>query len=58
MVVKSKVESEHINDLGAIFEILRRHKLRLNAAKCSFGAGLGKFLGYMITHHGIKVDLD
>ena len=58
MVVKSKVEFEHINDLGAIFEILRRHKLRLNAAKCSFGAGLGKFLGYMITHHGIKVDPD
>ena len=58
MMVKCKVESEHINDLEAIFEILRRHKLRLNAAKCSFGAGLGKFLGYMITHHGIKVDPD
>ena len=27
MVVKSKLESEHINDLGNIFEILRRHKL-------------------------------
>ena len=24
MVVKSKVESEHINDLGNIFEILRK----------------------------------
>ena len=56
MVVKSKVESEHINDLRAIFEILRRHKLRLNAAKCSFGMGSGKFLGYVVTHHGIEVD--
>ena len=27
MVVKSKVESEHVNDLRNIFEILRRHKL-------------------------------
>ena len=27
MVVKSKLEFEHINDLGNIFEILRRHKL-------------------------------
>ena len=27
MVVKSKLESEHVNDLGNIFEILRRHKL-------------------------------
>ena len=56
MVVKSKVESEHINDLRNIFEILRKHKLRLNAAKCSFGVGSSKFLGYMVTHCGIEVD--
>ena len=56
VVVKSKVESGHIDDLENIFEILRKHKLRLNVAKCSFGVGSGKFLGYMVTHHGIKVD--
>ena len=39
MVVKSKVESEHVNDLEDIFRILRRHKLRLNAFKCSFSVG-------------------
>ena len=58
MVVKSKLESKHINNLGNIFEILRRHKLRLNASKCSFGVRPGKFLGYMVTHRGIKVNLD
>ena len=58
MVVKSKVESEHVNDLGNIFAILRKHKLRLNASKCSFGVGFGKFLGYMVTHHGIEVNPD
>ena len=58
MVVKSKVESDHINDLGNIFDFLRRYKLRLNASKCSFGVGLAKFLGYMVTHHGIKVNFD
>ena len=58
MVVKRKVESEHINDLGDIFEILRKHKLRLNATKYSFGVGSGKFLGYMVTHYGIEVDPD
>ena len=56
VVVKSKVESGHIDDLENIFEILRKHKLPLNVAKCSFGVGSGKFLGYMVTHHGIKVD--
>ena len=58
MVVKSKVVSKHMGNLGNIFEILRRHKLRLNASKCSFGIGLGKFLGYMVTHCGIEVNPD
>ena len=58
MVVKSKVESEHVNDLGNIFVILRKRKLRLNASKCSFSVGFGKFLGYMVTHHGIEVNPD
>ena len=58
MVVKSKVESEHVGDLGDIFEILRKHKLHLNASKCSFGVGSGKFLGYMVTHCGIEVNPD
>ena len=58
MVVKSKVELEHINDLRNIFEILRRHKLHLNATKCSFGVGSGKFLGYMVTYLRIEFDPD
>ena len=58
MVVKSKVVSEHVGDLGNIFEILKKHKLCLNASKCSFGVGLGKFLGYMVTHRVIEVNLD
>ena len=50
MVVKSKVVSVYVGDLRSIFEILRKHKLRLNASKCSFGVGSEKFLGYMVTH--------
>ena len=56
MVVKSKVVTEHLEDLSDIFDVLRRHKLRLNASKCSFGVGLGKFLGYMVAHRGIEVN--
>ena len=58
MVVKSKLVSEHLTDLTSIFEILREHKLRLNASKCSFGVGSGKFLGYIVTHRGIEVNPD
>ena len=58
MVVKSKVVSEHLEDLGGTFNVLRRHKLRLNVSKCSFGVGSSKFLGYMVTHKGIEVNPD
>ena len=58
MVVKSKTKSKHVNDLGDIFGILRWHKLHLNASKCSFGARSGRFLGYMVTHRGIEINLD
>ena len=58
MVVKSKVVFEHVGDLTNIFEILREHKLRLNASKCSFGVGSGKFLVYMVTQRGIEVNLN
>ena len=56
MVVKSKVVFEHVGDLRNIFKILRKHKLHLNASKCSFGMGSSKFLGYMVTHQGIEVN--
>ena len=58
MVVKSKVVSEHVRDFANIFGILRKHKLCLNASKCSFGVGSGKFLDYMVTHKGIEVNIE
>ena len=58
MVVKSRMVSEHVGDLTSILGILRKHKLRLNASKCSFGVGSRKFLGYMVTHRRIEVNPD
>ena len=39
-----------------MFEVVRQHKLRLNADKCVFGVEDGKFLGYLITNRGIEVN--
>ena len=58
MVVKSKMMTRHLGDLGDIFYVLRRHKLHLNASKCFFGMGSSQFLGYMVTHRGIEVNPD
>jgi hypothetical protein len=58
MVVKSKLSQNHLEDLTKTFRILRLHKLRLNASKCVFGVGSGKFLGFMVSHRGIEVNPD
>ena len=58
MVVKNKWEAQHIEDFKGVFKVLWQHKLRLNADKCAFGVGAGKFLGYLITNRGIEVNPD
>ena len=58
MVMKSKEIPDHVDDLRNIFGTLREHKLCLNASKCSFEVGSEKFLGYMVSHQGIEVNLE
>ena len=57
MVVKSKVVAEHVGDLGSVFKVLRKHKLRLNASKCSLSVGSGKFLAIWSPTVGLKLTL-
>ena len=38
--------------------MLQKYRLCLNAKKCAFGVGAGKFLGYLITSRGIEVSPD
>ena len=58
MVVKSIFAEDHLDDLRAVFNILRRHSLKLNASKCAFGVGSEKFLGFMVTQQGIEANPD
>ena len=58
MVVKSKREARHIKDLQGVFEVLRQHKLRLNADKCAFNVRASKFQRYLITNQRIEVNPD
>lgn len=58
MVIKSRENQRHIEDLMEVFEILKQHKLHLNTNKCAFGLRARKFLRYMIMHRGIKVNSD
>ena len=58
MIVKSSEMETHCENLKEAFGELRRHNMRLNPEKCSFGIQSGKFLGYMITRRGIEVNPD
>ena len=58
MITKFESEDDHIVNLRKLFERLRKFKLRLNPAKCTFGVKSGKLLGFIVTKKGIEVDLD
>ncbi|PKI51576.1 hypothetical protein CRG98_028038, partial [Punica granatum] len=58
MIAKSKEGEDHLVNLKRLFDRLREYKLRLNPAKCTFGARSGKLLGFMVSEHGIEVDTD
>ncbi|XP_040948671.1 uncharacterized protein [Gossypium hirsutum] len=56
MIAKSWEEKEHVGNLKKLFERLRKFQLKLNPAKCTFGATSGKLLGFIISEKGIEVD--
>nr|KYP61733.1 Retrovirus-related Pol polyprotein from transposon 17.6 [Cajanus cajan] len=58
MVIKSASTDDHIRDLETIFDEVRRHHMRLNLAKCTFGVAGGKFLGFMLSKRGIEANPD
>ncbi|MGZ7848049.1 hypothetical protein ACXVWQ_10835, partial [Haemophilus sp. SZY H57] len=58
MIAKSRSGEDHTVILRKLFERLRKFKLRLNPAKCVFGATSSKLLGFVVSSKGIDVDPD
>ncbi|XP_040369443.1 uncharacterized protein LOC121051299 [Rosa chinensis] len=58
VVVKSQQKRDHIADLRKVFERMRRHKLKMNPAKCVFAVQAGDFLGFIVHQRGIEVPAD
>ena len=49
MLVKSKWEDDHLNDLQETFDTLWSYNMKLNPSKCAFGVTARKFLGFMVS---------
>ena len=58
MLVKTKDEEKHLDDLEETFRTLCQYRMKLNPSKCVFGVSSGKFLGFMVSQRGIEVNLD
>ena len=56
MLVKSKEEEDHLDNLKKTFNTLRQYSMKLNPAKCAFGVSSGKFIGFMISQRGIEAN--
>ncbi|KAK0607141.1 hypothetical protein LWI29_010029 [Acer saccharum] len=48
MLTKSITADKHVDDLRETFDVLTRHGMKLNPAKCVFGVPSGRFLGYQV----------
>ena len=58
MLVKCRREDHHLEDLKETFDTLYSYNMKLNPSKCAFGVTAWKFLRFMMSQRGIKVNQD
>ena len=58
MLVKSRREKDHLEDLRETFDTFCSNNMKLNPGKCAFRVTGGKFLGYMVSQRGIEAKPD
>ena len=56
MLVKSKEELAHLDDLKETFATLKQYQMKLNPSKYVFGVASGKFLGFMVSQRAIEAN--
>ncbi|XP_070025016.1 uncharacterized protein [Nicotiana sylvestris] len=56
VIIKSKKNTDHMEDLRKLFNRLQRYNLKLNPAKCAFGVPARKLLGFIMSLRGIELD--
>jgi hypothetical protein len=56
ILVYSRRWEEHVGHLKRVIEILSFHKFFLKPSKCIFRAHEVDYLGYIISHEGVRVD--
>ena len=57
ILVYSRSEEEHWEHLRKVFDLLRAHKLFAKESKCEFFKIEVQYLGHIISHESIMMDL-
>jgi transposase InsO family protein len=58
IIIFSQTLTENIQRLDKVFSILRQHGLKLKMKKCQFFKPSVKYLGHIVSKHGISTDDD
>jgi transposase InsO family protein len=58
IIVFSKTFQEHLDRLELVFQRLQEYGLKLKPSKCNFLQDEVKYLGHIVSEHGIAVDPD
>ena len=58
MLVKSRRNEDHLDNLRETFDTFRSYNMKLNLGKCAFRVTVGKFLGFMVSQRGIEANSD
>ncbi|KAI2647858.1 Transposon Tf2-9 polyprotein [Labeo rohita] len=56
ILIFSKSEAEHISHVRAVLSRLLEHQLYVKVEKCEFHVHQTSFLGYQVSHQGVKMD--
>ena len=56
MLVKSRREDDHLNDLKETFDTFCSYNIKLNLSKCAFGVTARKFLGFIVSQRDIEIN--
>ncbi|KAJ6860443.1 hypothetical protein NC651_036740 [Populus alba x Populus x berolinensis] len=58
MLVKSMTFEQHLQNLKEVFQVLEDYSMKLNPFKSVFAIRGGKLLGFLVSHRGIKPNLE
>lgn len=56
VIIKSKIDRNHLADLEKFFNRLRKYNLKLNPTEYVFVFPIAMILGFIVSHRGIELD--